>query len=69
MHAVYFLAGQSAASPSALHSSQILEELNSSLFLSSDFKMNGQFGFGHAMIHYSITVYESDGVISTALRS
>ena len=46
MYAVYFLAGQAKASPSAPHSSQILEGLNFSLFLSSSFKMNGQFGFG-----------------------
>ena len=45
MYAVYFLAGQAMASPSAPHNSQILEELNFSLFLSTNFKMNGQLGF------------------------
>ena len=33
------------ASSSAPHSSQILEELSFSLFLSSNYKMNRQFGF------------------------
>ena len=46
MYAVYFLAGQATASPSAPHSSQTFEELNFSLFLSTNFKRNGQLGFG-----------------------
>ena len=45
MYAAYFLAGQTTDSSSALHSSQILGELNFCLFLSSNFKMNGKFGF------------------------
>ena len=46
MYAVHFLVGQTTASSSAPHSSQILEELSFSLFLSSNYKMNRQFGFG-----------------------
>ena len=46
MYAVYLLTGQATASQNAPHSSEILEEMNFSLFLSSNFKMNGQFGFG-----------------------
>ena len=46
MYAAYFLAGQTTISPRALYSSKILVELNFSLFLSPNFKMNGQFGFG-----------------------
>ena len=57
MYAVYFLARQVTASPNAPHSSQILEELNFSLFLSSNFKMNGQFGFGQRNHPYLTVSY------------
>ena len=46
MYVAYFLAGQATASPSAPYSSQTLQELIFSLFLSSNFKTNEQFGFG-----------------------